>query len=30
MEVKGQIGPIPKVRILKDPDYTLKVINSNK
>lgn len=28
MEVKGQIGPIPKVRILKDPDATLKVIVS--
>jgi len=26
MEVKGQIGPIPKVRILKDPDFSLKVI----
>lgn len=23
MEVKGQIGPVPKVRILKDPDLTL-------
>lgn len=27
MEVKGQIGPVPKVRILIKPDPTLKVIS---